>query len=128
MEETEEITLEIDEDQFKCQKPFLCDNSAYFEAMFRDEFVEKSKKSIKLFGLEASAMKFIIEHCHGNDPPLTDKNLFSVLQASGMLQFEVVRHKCRNFIKDNLGPSNSLRYFCELDMLGESDVSLMAKN
>ena len=49
--------------------------------------------------LESSAVEELLSHARGFELGLSEENVDQVLQAAGMLQFEVARKICCNFLK-----------------------------
>jgi hypothetical protein len=63
-------------------------------------FSESDQTEVHIRGpLESSAVEELLCHAKGMELHLSEENVFSILEASGMLQFEDARKSCCNFLK-----------------------------
>ena len=85
--------------------------------MFSERYVESKKQEVRLHGINKFAMETLLvyakEHTSNNlnaKLGVNDDNVITILQAAGMLQFELVRNLCCEYILDNtLNLKNALQ-------------------
>ena len=108
-----EVILILDDGtQLACHRQLLSNSSPYFHAMFTRGFAESDKKEVQLHGITKDSMLTLISYAKSPDAAtlnLSQTNVFNILQASGMLQFESVRQLCCDFLKNIMRISNVLQ-------------------
>lgn len=97
--EKDDVVLEVNGEKFLCERKLLSSSSAYFSAMFGDNFIEKNKKVINIQGVDPAAMKFLLEAVSTKSVDFTKcESVLDMLEASCMLQFDTIRDTCIKFI------------------------------
>lgn len=90
-----DVILKVGDANFPCHRRVLAEYSPYFEAMFRNNFIEKDKTTIEIQGVDADAMEILLQAITRKEVDiLKSNNILSVLQASSMLQFESIQKTC----------------------------------
>lgn len=98
-DEKDEVILEVNGEQFFYGRKLLSSHSAYFSAMFGENFIEKNKMLIHIQGVDSSAMRFLLEAVTTKSVDFTKcESILEVLEASCMLQFDSVQDECIKFI------------------------------
>ena len=63
-------------------------------------FSESGQTEVHIRGpLESSSVEELLCHVKGSELHLSEENVFAILQAAGMFQFEGARKSCCNFLK-----------------------------
>ncbi|KAH7642303.1 kelch-like protein [Dermatophagoides farinae] len=103
-----DITLEVAGTKILAHKVVLAANSAYFNAMFNSEMIEKSMSHIEIREIDPNALKLLIEFIYTGQLTITEANVLNLLPASSLLQLMIIRETCCRFLLNQLHPSNCL--------------------
>ena len=103
-----DVTLVAEGRQFPVHKIILVSSSPYFRAMFNGTMSESSQDLVNLAGVQATALRQLIEYIYSGEVEVTEENVQSLLPAANLLQQSWVRDSCCRFLQSHLHPSNCL--------------------
>lgn len=103
-----DVTLVAEGRQFPVHKIILVSSSPYFRAMFNGTMSESSQDLVNLAGVQATALRQLIEYIYSGEVEVTEENVQSLLPAANLLQLSWVRDSCCRFLQSHLHPSNCL--------------------
>ncbi|KAG8432414.1 hypothetical protein GDO86_016893 [Hymenochirus boettgeri] len=93
---------------FQCHKAALAACSHYFKVMFTADMKEKSKKQIKISGIDHAILGALLNYTYTSQIRITARNVQSLLQASDQLHFVSVKEACEQFLVRHLDLDNCL--------------------
>lgn len=120
-----EIFLEIDGQQIKCTKEELIQNSGYFQSMFSHEYLESTKKVIKVQDNEFFVFFHLINLARDAHHQIPDNELISVLKNAFIFQFDKVVDQLIKMAKTKITPSYS--FLIMKEELPFDDLNMRAK-
>ncbi|KAJ8951199.1 hypothetical protein NQ314_007700 [Rhamnusium bicolor] len=124
---SEEIILEIEDTPIVCKKEELIAHSDYFKAMLEGNFIESSKRVIRLEGVDLRAMNIILTLLWDESYLIQNEDILIVLQAACMLQFVNIRNICLEQIIEMLSPKNCIKIWHVTEQLNIKPLFLNAK-
>lgn len=106
----------------KASKSRLCRYSPYFEAMFNRGFAEECLKQVSLKGVDPNAVDQLLAFVQADgcrsSVDLTMGNVFNLLQASDMFQFQDIHDMCTDFVLNSLNAYNCMQVLSESCLIG----------
>ena len=106
-----DVTIEVDESQFRVNRMVLSCFSEYFESMFNAETREHYEGSVQLPGFDPEAVKMLIDYMHAEEIVITCDNVVHVLHAANYMLLTDVKEFCLKFLVQNLTVENCLNVF-----------------
>lgn len=103
-----DITLCVAGEEFKAHRLVLAASSPYFNAMFTNQHLESSSSKVHLNGLEAGALKLIIDFAYSSSLTISEENVQAVLAAANLLQITSVVDACCDFLEAQIDVDNCL--------------------
>ena len=88
--ESNSVTLQVENEEFPVHRSILSAFSEYFFKMFTIDMKEKHSKAIKIEDVTAEAMKEILKALYDGEVVFTDDNLVDILHAASLLQITCV--------------------------------------
>ncbi|XP_065218085.1 kelch-like protein 40 [Planococcus citri] len=107
-----DVTLDIEGTLFPCHRLILMASSPYFKAMLNGNFREGSCKVVPIQDIDPEIMDIILHAIYTAQIYLRHKNVFFVLKASHLLQFDAVFDACANYIMGNVSHIHYLIETC----------------
>ena len=95
--------------EIRAHKVVLAACSPYFESMFIGEFAEPGDIPIEVEEIEENALELLVDFAYTSRIKLTDQNVYTLFEASDLLQFMGVRNACFRFFKVQMNKSNCIR-------------------
>ncbi|XP_057667829.1 kelch-like protein 29 isoform X1 [Diorhabda carinulata] len=115
--ELEEVVLVIENTEVKCRKRDLIENSDYFLAMLEGDFIEKTKRRIKIEEIDLQTMNLILTLIHDNKYDIEEEEVLMLLYAACVLQFCEIKKKCLEKIEEIFCPEYSLKIWIMTELL-----------
>ena len=103
-----DVSIQVGNERFPCNKMVLSCYSTYFETMFKTETQETCQKNVELTDCEEKDIKMLIDYMYGEEVVIDDKNVLSTLAAADYLQIENVKTFCIEFLNNGLNIDNCL--------------------
>lgn len=82
MEDTQEVTLLIENQRFTANKNVLCEYSDYFRAMFSGNYIENERQEIKIDMVDAYSMNMILQYMRIGLIDLSEYSLTTIGELS----------------------------------------------
>ena len=103
-----DVTIQVEDEQFKAHKIILAGSSPYFQAMFAGGLEESKQSTVVIHDIPPTIMAVLLDYCYTSSIEITPENAQELLPAAGILQLQWVREKCSEFIEHQLDSSNCL--------------------
>ncbi|XP_013415635.1 kelch-like protein 12 isoform X2 [Lingula anatina] len=103
-----DVTLVVEGLRISAHTIVLAAMSPYFEALFTSELYNKNEAEIDLHGLDAQAVKILVEYAYTRKLKIGAGNVESLLAAASFLQLHSLKEACALFMQNELGPHNCL--------------------
>ncbi|XP_074134764.1 kelch-like protein 15 [Sminthopsis crassicaudata] len=113
-----DVTLVIDDQQFRAHKVLLATQSDYFKKMFTAESQEGDQDNIPLHGLTATAFSHILKFMYYGTIELTMNTVYEILQAAINIKLKEVVKFCCSFLLSRISLENSGEILKLLDDFG----------
>ncbi|KAK9686410.1 BTB And C-terminal Kelch [Popillia japonica] len=123
-----EIILEVEHEQIKCEKSILMQNSDYFKVMFESDFMERHQSIINLQGVSFKSLSTVITLLCNKDHFVEEEDLLSVLETVCMLQFDKIRPMCIDRVTKIIHVRNCLEIWNVAELLDLQVLHRKAKN
>lgn len=124
--DVEEVILVIENTDVKCKKRDLIEHSDYFLALLEGNFIEKTKRRIKIEEIDLQTMNLILTLIHDNKYDIEEVDVLMVLYAATLLQFCEIKKKCLEIIEEMLCPEYSLKIWIMTELLDFKPIWLKA--
>ena len=122
-----DVTIKVEEEEFRVHRVVLAANTQYFEAMFSSDLEESRQDVVTIRDVSPSAMKTILEYCYTSAISIDNDNVELLSAAACLLQISEVTNACCEYMKKRLDMENclSVRSFAEAhnfeDLAKEAD-------
>ena len=103
-----DISIEVGNERFPCNKMVLSCFSTYFQTMFRTEMQERYQDTIELQGFDGEYIKMLIDYMYGETIEIDDENVVQVLAAADYVQLQDVKDFCIEYFTTSLSIANCL--------------------
>ena len=103
-----DVILEVEGERIPSHRVVLASLSAYFRAMFTGEMAESKQKTIVINGVDASALRSLVEYAYTASIKISEDNVQAILPAASVLQFEEVKRACSEYLRRQLDTDNCL--------------------
>lgn len=103
-----DITLCVAGEEFQAHRLVLAACSPYFNAMFTNQHLESSSSKVHLNGVDASALKLILDFAYSSSLIISEQNVQAVLAAANLLQITSVVDACCDFLEAQIDVDNCL--------------------
>lgn len=103
-----DITLDVSGTEIPAHKVVLAASSAYFNAMFTNEMLEKSSTKIQMHDIDPMALSLLIDYAYTGQISVNEDNVQTLLPVASLLQISAIRDACCTFLLRQLHPSNCL--------------------
>ncbi|XP_053323393.1 kelch-like protein 38 [Spea bombifrons] len=103
-----DVIICTDSCAFPCHRNVLASSSPYFKAMFCNNFRESSEERVTLNGVDPETLRQIILYVYTGEILITQENVFHLIEAASMFQYEKILQACSKFLQDQLTPQNCL--------------------
>ncbi len=117
-----DITLCVAEEEFRAHRLVLAASSPYFNAMFTNEHLESSSARVELNGVDAGALKSLLDFAYSSSLVICEENVQAVLTASNLLQITSVVEACCEFLVAQIDVDNCLGIAAFAEMLSCSQL------
>ncbi|XP_018320287.1 kelch-like protein 26 [Agrilus planipennis] len=101
-----DIILEVEEQFFSAHKAVLAACSDYFRAMFTEPMIESRQKQIRLNGLTAKGIRYLIDYAYTSRLALNQENVQDVLAAATHCQMLTVVQACSSYLQSKIDVDN----------------------
>ncbi|XP_031800368.1 kelch-like protein 15 [Sarcophilus harrisii] len=113
-----DVTLVIDEQQFRAHKVLLATQSDYFKKMFTTESQEGEQKPIPLHDLTATAFNHILKFMYFGYIELSMNTVYEILKGAINIKLKEVVNFCCSFLLSKISLENSGEILKFLDEFG----------
>lgn len=103
-----DVVLCVEAAQFPCHKAVLTSFSPYFKAMFTSPMVERTQSHVVVNGIDAGALRDILDYAYTSSVTVTPDNVQSLLAAANLLQVSRVKNACCVFLQQRMDETNCL--------------------
>lgn len=107
-----DVIICTDDCDFPCHRNVMASSSPYFKAMFCNNFRESVQGRVTLMGIDADTFRQIITYVYTGDILISVDNVFHLIQASSLLQYDKLLGICSKFLQDQMTPQNCLSMIC----------------
>uniref|UniRef100_A0A1A9ZYG2 Kelch-like protein diablo n=1 Tax=Glossina pallidipes TaxID=7398 RepID=A0A1A9ZYG2_GLOPL len=111
-----DFILEAEDELFHVHKTLLVTVSPYFVAMFQDDVRKNADERIKLTGVDAVALKAIVDYMYTGEITITEGSVQALLSASDLLQIDWLKNQCELFLKRRVKSTNCFGIWRVADM------------
>uniref|UniRef100_A0A8C5MWP9 Kelch like family member 38 n=1 Tax=Leptobrachium leishanense TaxID=445787 RepID=A0A8C5MWP9_9ANUR len=105
---------------FPCHRNVLASSSPYFKAMFCNNFKECGEEKVVLNCIDSETLQHIIIYVYTGEILITLENVFNLIEAASMLQYNKLLQACSKYLQDQMSPQNCLSmvrladiFYCE---------------
>lgn len=111
-----DVTLSVGEESFRVHRVVLAASSPYFNAMFTNQHLESSMSRVELNGMDAGALKSLIDFAYTSVLTICEETVQALLIAANLLQITSVVDACSDFLSARVDVENCLEIaaFAEL--------------
>ncbi|KAM8967250.1 kelch-like protein 38 [Pelodytes ibericus] len=113
---------------FPCHRIVLASSSPYFRAMFCNNFRESVEERVTLTGIDSETLYQIILYVYTGEILIARDNVFNLIEASSMFQYDKLLDACTNFLQGQLTPYNCLSLIRLSDFFSCENLKNKAKN
>nr|XP_006821508.1 PREDICTED: ring canal kelch protein-like [Saccoglossus kowalevskii] len=106
-----DVTLCVENESYPCHRIVLASCSPYFHAMFTHDLTESRQNKIRINGVEAEAMRLIIEYAYTSELEITVDNVQAVMLASNMFQLLNLRDACATYMEKHVTLNNCINIY-----------------
>ncbi|XP_062569949.1 kelch-like protein 40a [Saccostrea cucullata] len=106
-----DVTLDVEGQQFACNRNILAASSPFFKAMFTSDVKESTDNVVPIHGISKDAMESLLDYMYSGRLNLTNENVQNVFSASNFLEMLEVVDMCIEHISGALTLSNCLDVF-----------------
>ena len=117
-----DITLCVAEEEFKAHRLVLAASSPYFSAMFTNQHLESSSARVELNGVDAGALKSLLDFAYSSSLVICEENVQAVLAAANLLQMTSVVEACCDFLVAQVDVDNCLGIAAFAELLSCSQL------
>ena len=103
-----DVSLVVDSKEIKAHRVVLSATSAYFNAMFTTNMVERQMEKVTLQGVNHEALRDLVSFLYGGVLDLNNNNVQHLLSGASLLQLDAVKDACENFLLRKLHPTNCI--------------------
>ncbi|KAM5156585.1 kelch-like protein 38 [Mantella aurantiaca] len=107
-----DVIICTDDCDFPCHRNVMASSSPYFKAMFCNNFRESIQGRVTLLGIDADTFRQIITYVYTGEILISFDNVFHLIQASSLLQYDKLLGICSEFLQDQMTPQNCLSMIC----------------
>ncbi|XP_066279100.1 kelch-like protein 24 [Branchiostoma lanceolatum] len=122
-----DVVVKVEDREFPCHRAVLA-TTPYFKAMLSSNLVESSSEVVQLRGIDSISFSKILDFLYTGAIRIGKNDVQDILQTAHMLQFDKILQYCREFIEDNLCPTNCLGVMRLADLYGLSDLKRSARS
>ena len=117
-----DVTLCVAEEEFKVHRLALAASSPYFSAMFTNEHLESSLSRVELNGVDAGAVRSLLEFVYSSSLMICEENVQAILAAANLLQISSVVEACCEFLEAQVDVVNCLGIAAFAELLSCSQL------
>lgn len=103
-----DVTLVVSGQEIQAHRLVLAASSQYFYSMFVRDMMESRQDRIELKGVDANAMRLLVEFAYSSKLEITTSNVQSLMTAASLFDFPAVFEATSKFLAGQLHPSNCL--------------------
>ena len=103
-----DVSIQVGNERFPCNKMVLSYNSTYFQAKFNSEMQETQPDIVEIQGIEQNCIKMFIAYMYGEEVVIDNENVFQALAAAEHFKIMPAKLFCIEFLKSGLNTANSL--------------------
>lgn len=111
----------------------LMASSGYFRAMLNNNWAEKDQEKVTIKEVDDNTLQSLVDYCYTGQISITSDNVWTILQASSMLEFIGIEMQCALFLDLQLreNPVECLNMYFIADMhsfkpLAEQSITIAA--
>ena len=104
----DDVTIQVQNEQFRANGMVLSCYSEYFETMFDIEMIEKYQDAVDIKGFEGIPIEILIDYMYGEKIFINSDNTVQILSAADYLLLHEVKKFCMDFLQDGLTVNNWL--------------------
>ncbi|XP_005799086.1 kelch-like protein 38 [Xiphophorus maculatus] len=113
--------------EIPCHRNVLASSSAYFRAMFCNDFMETRQTKVDIKGVGPVILTSIVDYVYTGLISISLDNVLHLMQAASMLQFGRLFEACSCFLQSQLRPDNCLSMFRLSDVMNCDSLRKKAK-
>ncbi|XP_068091042.1 kelch-like protein 38 [Hyperolius riggenbachi] len=122
-----DVIICTEDGEFPCHRNVLASSSPYFKAMFCHNFRESFQERVTLRGIDTETCRRIVVYVYTGDILITVENVFHLIHAASLLQYDKLLATCSEFLQDQMTPQNCLRMICLSDFFSCKTLKEKAK-
>ncbi|XP_070613360.1 kelch-like protein 2 isoform X1 [Erythrolamprus reginae] len=111
-----DVTIVAEDMEIAAHRIVLAACSPYFHAMFTGEMSESQAKKVRINQVDGWTLKMLIEYIYTGKFTVTEENVQVLLPAASLLQLQVIKKSCSDFLETQLHPINCLGILAFADM------------
>ncbi|XP_063307148.1 kelch-like protein 38 [Pelobates fuscus] len=113
---------------FPCHRNVLASSSPYFKAMFCNNFRECGEENVVLKGIDSDIFNLIILYVYTGEILITLENVYCLIEAASMLQYNTLLQACSKYLQDQMNPQNCLSMVRLADIFSCKDLKKKARD
>ncbi|PIO25967.1 hypothetical protein AB205_0110380 [Aquarana catesbeiana] len=123
-----DVIICTDDCEFPCHRNVMASSSPYFKAMFCSNFRESIQERVTLLGIDSDTFRQIITYVYTGGILITVNNVFHLIQASSLLQYDKLIGTCLKFLQDQMTPQNCLSMICLSELFSLKSLKEKARH
>ena len=112
-----DVTLCVEQIEYKVHRLVLAACSPYFNAMFTNQHLESSLSRVEINGVEGGALGLLVDFAYTASLVICPETVQGIMAAASHLQITDVVDACCNFLKDQIDAENCLGIAAFAEML-----------
>ena len=123
-----DVKLRVGDREILAHKLLLVSSVPYFYSMFTHDLVESRQDSITLKDMDPQSVETIVNFIYTSQLNITQTNVQTLLRVATILQVNLIKMKCCEFLENQLDPSNCLGIFAFAELHGCVQLKDKAKH
>ncbi|XP_037085250.1 kelch-like protein diablo isoform X2 [Pollicipes pollicipes] len=103
-----DVTVRVEERQWRAHKAVLAAGSPYFRTMFTSDYVESQEPVVGLHGFDSDTFDAVLNYIYTGHVELSPNSAAALLDAAEHLQLSSLRHHCLQYLSEVVTPESSI--------------------
>lgn len=112
-----DVTLCVEQEEYRAHRLVLAACSPYFNAMFTNQHLESSSSRVELNGVEGGALGALVDFAYTSSLVICQESVQGIMAAASHLQITDVVEACCSFLLDQIDAENCLGIAAFAEML-----------